>query len=42
MVLKGSSQLFEQFFDEMGGRELRKADNWGPVDWRGMSTSLAD
>ncbi|KAL7003883.1 hypothetical protein EMMF5_006579 [Cystobasidiomycetes sp. EMM_F5] len=36
MVLKGSSKLFESYFDEMGGRNLRQQDNWGPVDWRGL------
>jgi len=34
MVLRGSSQLFEQFFDEHG-RGGHKS--WGPADWCGFS-----
>jgi hypothetical protein len=34
MVLRGSSQLFEQYFDEIDGRKDLKATDWGSWDWR--------
>lgn len=38
MVLKGSSQLVEEYFDEVG-REVR---TWGPVDWYGFTAEQQD
>lgn len=37
MVLRGSSKLVEEYFDETG-RTLNFS-SWGPVDWYGTSIS---
>lgn len=34
MVLKGSSQLVEEYFDMYGRNEIK---TWGPVDWYGFT-----